>query len=485
MTSTERGNDKLCYEGHMFVFDKFSANGKVKFWRCQFRGSCKARLHTSAATRAVVNILGTHSDPSDAAAVEVAVVKNKLKIRAAETQETPSQLINHVLAGTNASERMVFPSNDVLAKTVSRVRKSCGMTSSAFKDRSSIVIPEEYATYKPDDGPTESFSIGDSGSGDVNRILIFGRESISKWIAQVDKVYVDGTFSLAPKLFYQLFVILGERSGFVFPLCYALLPNKAQETYSRMITLLLGAWPELNPLKISLDFEIALMSAFQCAFPQAEIQGCFFHLAKSMKRKVAKLGLLKRYKEDPDFALAARMIPAVAFVPLPAIETAMAELAPVLPPELMPLLYHFEDYYLGRLRYVRGNDVARAPARFSMDMWTVYQRTLNGESRTNNFAEAAHRKLQSQFGVDHPTLFRLIDGLKKNQSSQDVAYNRFVGGQEPTKRRSKYVQADENILRIVNDYKKRTMLEYLQELACNFRFEDAPSSRARDDENDD
>ncbi|XP_018493708.1 uncharacterized protein LOC100897964 [Galendromus occidentalis] len=290
------------------------------------------------------------------------------------------------------------------------------------------------------------------------------RESTGEWISLVEKIYVDGTFSLAPKLFAQVFAILGERSGFVIPLCYALLPNKNQATYSRMLDLLLEAWPQFSPRRVSLDFELGLINAFRLAFPEARIDGCLFHLVKNMKSKLCDLGLWTRYKNETEFPVQARMIPALAFVPPDEIDVALMELAPYLAEELMPVLNYFEDNYIGRLRYAPGGEIARSPSRFPIEMWTVFQRTLDGESRTNNFAEAAHRRLQGEFGVDHPSLWRFIDGIRKVQHSRDVAYERSVAGHEPEKEKSEYIEADKKILKIVREYGSRTMFEYLRVL---------------------
>lgn len=43
---------------------------------------------------------------------------------------------------------------------------------------------------------------------------------------------------------------------------------------------------------------------------------------------------------------------------------------------------------------------------FNPESWNVYERTLVGNDRTNNRAEAAHRALQSAFSCDHPSIWR-------------------------------------------------------------------------------
>ena len=137
----------------------------------------------------------------------------------------------------------------------------------------------------------------------------------------------------------------------------------------------------------------------------------------------------------------------------------------------MPVMNYFEDNYIGRLRLAPDGEVARSPSRFPIEMWSVYQRTLDGEARTNNFAEAAHRKLQREFGVDHPSLWRFFDGLRRVQHSRDCEYSRFAAGHEPPKKRRKYVEADGRILEIVRQFYTRETLAYLRWIANNFRME--------------
>ena len=95
LITSERGKEKLCYEGHSYVFDKLSVDKMLHFWRCHLRRECKVRLHRTVAEGEVVFVSGTHSDPPDPANVEVAIRKSSLKRRATETQDSPAQLINH------------------------------------------------------------------------------------------------------------------------------------------------------------------------------------------------------------------------------------------------------------------------------------------------------------------------------------------------------------------------------------------------------
>ena len=101
-------------------------------------------------------------------------------------------------------------------------------------------------------------------------------------------------------------------------------------------------------------------------------------------------------------------------------------------------------------------------------MWSVYKRTVNGEDRTNNYVEAAHRRLQAEFGVDHPNIWKFIDGIRGVQKGRDLIYEQFVRGDQPPVKRRKYVAADARIRTIVGTYRERNIIEYLRGIAHNF-----------------
>ena len=141
VTTSERGKDKLASEGYLYVYDRLSKDNTLEFWRCQKRGSCKIRLHRSVATGEVMKITGSHSDPSDAAGVEVELRKQKMKRRACETQETPARLINFAHAGASSAVQGEFPRNHVLSKCINRARDTNHSAPAVPVCRSAIAVP--------------------------------------------------------------------------------------------------------------------------------------------------------------------------------------------------------------------------------------------------------------------------------------------------------------------------------------------------------
>ncbi|XP_018493749.1 uncharacterized protein LOC108863715 [Galendromus occidentalis] len=116
-----------------------------------------------------------------------------------------------------------------------------------------------------------------------------------------------------------------------------------------MIPLIRAAWPAFAPKAIFTDLGMGFVDAFTASFLDAEIHGCLFHLVQSMKKKLGDLNPLSRYRSEGSFALSARMICALAFVPLADMKNAIAELAVALPHEPMPVLkYLLATYPAGR-----------------------------------------------------------------------------------------------------------------------------------------
>jgi len=119
------------------------------------------------------------------------------------------------------------------------------------------------------------FLLCDSGPG-PDRILIFGRQSWLHHLVTSDMWFVNGTFSIAPSLFSQIYVMLAKEHGGVHPILYALLSNKQRNTYVRMFKLLKEMEPNLKPTSMVCDFEQAAHCAMKDIFPDVQIKGCFF-----------------------------------------------------------------------------------------------------------------------------------------------------------------------------------------------------------------
>lgn len=462
---TERGRKKICDEGFLYNYHKLNAGEDKKFWRCdKINEGCKGRIHTTL-DDVVISRSDNHNHGSNAAAAEVIQIKTDMKQRALDTMERPSQIINYVINGIDQAVMGQLPNKDANRKVIQRVRIKDKMAPQNPANLHELVIPEQYKNYEPFDGVQEVFLLHDSGTDDNNRILLFGRENHQQWSHQMEEIFMDGTFSLSPPLFKQVFVVLAKRGEYVFPVLYGLICNKLHATYAKLFGIIKAVWPLFNPQTISTDFEAGIINAIRDLFPNAIIRGCLFHLMKNFRVHVGAAGLMKRYNNEPAFALNARMIVALAFVPIYDLNDAFDALAKELPAELLPVLNWLEDSYIGRPFGRSGN--RRAPL-FPPQLWNVYDRVLNHQDRTNNFAEAAHRRLQTELDVNHPSIWNFIDGLRRVQKGRDLLYEQYVSGNAAATKRNKYIKADARILKIVQTYAERGIIEYLRGLAHNF-----------------
>jgi hypothetical protein len=162
---SNRENPKYVSEGFMYVFDKSSRSGELKFWRCdQKNNGCPVRIHTSVDTGEIVKTMHTHNHDSDAAAVQVSLIRTSIKRRAEDTVETPSQLLNHALQGTSVAVQGQMPNKDAVRRMVQRVRDEIDASPHAPLNLRSLVIPDPYRVYEAAPGQFEQFLLADSGA---------------------------------------------------------------------------------------------------------------------------------------------------------------------------------------------------------------------------------------------------------------------------------------------------------------------------------
>jgi len=128
-------------------------------------------------------------------------------------------------------------------------------------------------------------------------------------------IFSDGTFSIVPNLFKQLYTIHGKVYQSVVPLVYVLMPEKSQEAYRKVFNVLKELIPNFAPQTVMTDFEKGSINAYNEVFPSIQTSSCFFPLSQSVWRKHQSLPTVRaKYSQDLEYARYCRMIPALAFV---------------------------------------------------------------------------------------------------------------------------------------------------------------------------
>ena len=187
-------------------------------------------------------------------------------------------------------------------------------------------------------------------------MLIYGTEASISFLANSDDWFMDGTFTVAPPQFAQLYTVHGLRNGHHVIGLYALLSNKQTETYTEFLQQVERLTGAASPATIMIDFERACINAVNLVYPQSQVIGCLFHLCQSVYRHVQSQGLQQQYMENEEFRTNIRMIPALAFVPLDDIIPAFEVLSQHCQGNEETLLDYFEVNYIGELRRGRRRD---------------------------------------------------------------------------------------------------------------------------------
>ncbi|CAH1110689.1 unnamed protein product [Psylliodes chrysocephalus] len=110
---TERGKDKFSANGYLYVFDGVcKSDENVKFWRCERRGRCKARIHTK--NNSIIKEVNVHTHDFSAVSEEVAELVTKIKKRVEEITESTVQVINECVSNVLQACQAKLPNNCAL-----------------------------------------------------------------------------------------------------------------------------------------------------------------------------------------------------------------------------------------------------------------------------------------------------------------------------------------------------------------------------------
>uniref|UniRef100_A0A915J373 Uncharacterized protein n=1 Tax=Romanomermis culicivorax TaxID=13658 RepID=A0A915J373_ROMCU len=113
--------------------------------------------------------------------------------------------------------------------------------------------------------------------------------------------------------------------------------------------------------------------------------------------------------------------------------------------------------YIGR-RLRHGRQIPP----FLIELWNVYQRSLNGQSCTNNDVEGWHRGFLATCGFFFPNIYKFVDCLKKQQHLHAYEIAQLTAGNLINRKNKKYKMISSHIQRIVQDFTNPALIDYVE-----------------------
>lgn len=281
-------------------------------------------------------------------------------------------------------------------------------------DRNSFIIPDNMRVSV--DG--ERFLLTDDMVN--SRMLIFATDDNLQKLAKAKNIFADGTFSVVPTIFYQLYTIHGvvsspDGNDITVPLIYAVLSDNSEKTYIHMLKCILARIKEMGfewtSKSVSLDFEKAAINAFQHVLPHIDVCGCNFHFNQALWKRVQALGLVRDYKRrGSEVKRHIQRLAALSYVPLELLDTAWIEVMAASPDSKFAKICDYNDYFVDT-----WIDQDRA-------VWNCSTRDVM--TRTNNPVESWHRHFNSIVDQTHPHIWKLINSIREEDKFQQLAMER-------------------------------------------------------------
>ena len=301
---SERGSDMLVDE-MQYMYHRHSKNnsGTIIYWECSLRKQkkCKARLHTKTLIEDVeiLKYVNEHNHSATKDVVEAKSAQITLKATSATSHQSSRVLVSQAAATFNEATLSQLPSVSTISRSVQKWRQKKANFPAVPMSRTGYAIPQEFTVL--DSG--ERFLQYDSGLNDENRMLIFVTAMRMEDLKRFPNWAIDGTFKVAPEIFYQLLTIHVQKDHLSIPRAFILLPNKTESTYRECYEKIKELLDNRQPQNIMIDFERASINALKYVYPNAILSGCFFHFSKSLYSKVVDLGYKQQYHNDNAFSL--------------------------------------------------------------------------------------------------------------------------------------------------------------------------------------
>lgn len=178
--------------------------------------NCKKRLHKPVGNDDPKHFIlkGEHLHAGDSRKIGKKKVMTKLKDLAKNTKEPSREIISKSVADSTKATRAKLPTEKVMSRMISSYRRKPGVLKNP-QSLSELILQGEYREtvvklpfllYDLMD----SLEIEEIENNVRHRTLIFATQENLKFLSLCDEYFMDGTFSVTPALFTQLYTIHGK-----------------------------------------------------------------------------------------------------------------------------------------------------------------------------------------------------------------------------------------------------------------------------------
>jgi hypothetical protein len=165
--------------------------------------------------------LTPHSHEKDEEECKVLILKQTMKLKAAENSLTSVDIITSIVKESDEKTIAKLPKLSSIRDNIRRIKNK----TNSFMPKEAVDFPDELCVTLS----KKRFLLFDSGVSSVERLVIFSSETGINTLKLANIWQVDGTFNVCPHPFYQLFVIHSYVFGTTFPCVFALMSSKPQK----------------------------------------------------------------------------------------------------------------------------------------------------------------------------------------------------------------------------------------------------------------
>ena len=202
--------------------------------------------------------------------------------------------------------------------------------------------------------------------------------------------------------------------------------NISREKYEEIFSATKNLNAVLDPHEIIIEFAIAAIEAPKSNFQNANIKGCFFRFAQTNWRKIHSVGLAVEYQESAEIRNLLKCFASLALIP----ETG---------------------------------------ASFLPKVWCPYANAKEMRQKTDNAVEGWHRAIKGSLGYVHPSIFKFVEFLRREQSAAENKLIALQAGNDFPKS-DQYQKNAQRIQNILQQYQNNRIELIFTGLAQNCDF---------------